>query len=47
MLLFGVVRRRPGQNRVTWKTPSSRAFVSLQEPVAVLVSYVPHTQMPV
>jgi hypothetical protein len=34
--------RRPGQNRVTWKTPSSRAFVSLQEPVAVLPSYVPH-----
>jgi hypothetical protein len=25
-----------GQNRVTWKTPSSAAFVPLQEPVAVL-----------
>ncbi len=41
------VWRRPGQNRVTWKTPSSRAFVPLQEPVAVLASYVPHAQMPV
>jgi hypothetical protein len=41
------VRRKPGQKRVTWKTPSSRAFVPLQEPVAVLASYVPHTQMPV
>ncbi len=41
------VRRRPGQNRVTWKTPSSRALVPLQEPVAVLASYVPHTQMSV
>ncbi len=25
-----------GQNRVTWKTPSSAAFVPRQEPVAVL-----------
>ncbi len=25
-----------GQNRVTWKTPSSPAFVPLQEPVTVL-----------
>jgi hypothetical protein len=41
------VRRRPGLNRVTWKTPSSRAFIPLQEPVAVLASYMPHTQMPV
>ncbi len=41
------VRRRPGQNRVIWKTPSSKAFVPLQEPVAVLASYVSHTQMPV
>ncbi len=41
------VRRRPGQNRVTWKTPSTRTFVPLQEPVSVLASYVPHTQMPV
>jgi hypothetical protein len=38
------VRRRPVQNRVTWKTPSRRAFVPLQEPVAVLAFYVPHTQ---
>ncbi len=44
---FPVVQPRPGQNRVTWKTPSSRAFVPLQEPVAILASYVPHTQMPV
>jgi hypothetical protein len=44
---FVDVRRRPRQNRVTWKTPSSRAFVPLQEPVAVLASYIPHTQMPV
>jgi hypothetical protein len=42
-----LVLRRPGQNRVTWKTSSSRAFVPLQEPVAVLASYVPHTQMSV
>ncbi len=41
------VRRRPRQNRVTWKTPSSKAFVPLQEPVAILASYVSHTQMPV
>jgi hypothetical protein len=41
------VRRRPGQNRVTWKPPSSRAFVPLQEPVGVLASYVPHAQMQV
>jgi hypothetical protein len=40
MLLIIVlyVRRRPGQNRVTWKTPSSRAFVPLQEPVVVLAT---------
>jgi hypothetical protein len=44
---LSIVRRRPGQNRVTWKTPSSRAFVPLQEPVVVLASYVPYTQMPV
>ncbi len=31
-----IVRRGPGQNRVTWKTPSRAAFVPLQEPVAVL-----------
>ena len=31
-----LVRRRPGKNRVTWKTPSRAAFVPLQEPVAVL-----------
>jgi hypothetical protein len=43
----GGVRRRLGQNRVTWKTPSSRAFVPLQEPVVVLASYVPHTQIQV
>jgi hypothetical protein len=43
----GGVRRRPRQNRVTWKTPSSRAFVPLQEPVVVLASYVPHTQIQV
>jgi hypothetical protein len=30
------VRRGPGQNRVTWKTPSRAAFVILQEPVDVL-----------
>ncbi len=41
------VRRRPGQNGVTWKTPSRAAFVPLQEPVAVLASYVRHTQIPV
>jgi hypothetical protein len=40
------VRRGPRQNRVTWKTPSRVAFVPLQEPVAVLASYVPHMQMP-
>ncbi len=40
-----IIQRRPGQNRVIWKTSSSRAFVPLQEPVAVLASYVPHTQM--
>ena len=34
-------------DRVTWKTPSSRAFVPLQEPVGVLASYVPHAQMQV
>ncbi len=37
----------PEKNRVTWKTPSSRAFVPLQEPVVVLASYVPHAQMQV
>ena len=41
------VRCRPGQNRVTWKTPRRAAFVPLQEPVAVLAFYVPHTQMQV
>jgi hypothetical protein len=41
------VQRRPGQDRITWETPNSRAFVPLQEPVVVLASYVPHTQMPV
>jgi hypothetical protein len=41
------VRRRPRHNRVTWKTPSRRAFIPLQEPVVVLASYVPHTKMPV
>ncbi len=35
------------QNRVAWETPSSEAFVPLQEPVGVLVSYVPHAQMQV
>ncbi len=40
-------QRRPGQNRVTWKTPSSRAFVPLQEQVGVLASSVPHAQMQV
>jgi len=30
----------PEKNRVTWKTPSSEAFVPLQEPVGVLASYV-------
>jgi len=39
------VWRRPGQNWVTWKTPSSRALFPLQEPVAVVASYIPHTQM--
>ncbi len=42
-----VVCCRPGQNRVTWKAPRIREFVPLQEPIAVLASYVPHTQMPV
>ncbi len=42
-----LVRHRPEQNRVTWKTPSSRAFVPLQEPVGVLASYVSHAQMQV
>jgi hypothetical protein len=37
------VRRGPGQNRVTWKTPSRAAFIPLQEPVAILASYIPHT----
>jgi hypothetical protein len=33
-----------GENRVTWKTPSSAAFVPLQEPVAVLAFlHSPHT----
>ncbi len=44
---FASVRRRPGQNRVTWKTSSSGSFIPLQEPIAVLTSYIPHTQMPV
>jgi hypothetical protein len=44
---FCTVRHRPEQNRVTWKTPSSEAFVPLQEPVGVLASYVPHMQMQV
>ncbi len=39
---FVCVRHRPEQNRVTWETPTSEAFVPLQEPVAVLASYVPH-----
>ena len=39
------VRHRPEQKRVTWETPSSEAFVPLQEPVGVLASYVPHAQM--
>jgi hypothetical protein len=42
-----VVLHRPEQNRVTWETPSSEAFVLLQEPVGVLASYIPHTQMQV
>ncbi len=41
------VRHRPEQNSVTWKTPSSEAFVPLKEPVGVLASYVPHAQMQV
>jgi hypothetical protein len=41
------VQHRPKQNRVTWKTPSSEAFVPLQELVGVLASYVPHAQMQV
>jgi len=41
------VRHRPEQKRVTWETPSSEAFVPLQEPVGVLASYVPHAQMQV
>ena len=36
------VRSGPGQNRVTWKTPSRVAFVPLQEAVAVLASDVPY-----
>jgi hypothetical protein len=35
-LKYVIVRCGPGQNRVTWKTPSRAAFVPLQEPVAVL-----------
>jgi hypothetical protein len=52
-LLFCLSKRKvlfgadPDRKGVTWKTPSSSAFVHLQEPVAILVSYVPHTQMPV
>ncbi len=34
--IFGCCSARTGQNRVTWKTPSSAAFVSLPEPVALL-----------
>jgi hypothetical protein len=45
-LIWGSCYARTGQNRVTWKTPSRAAFVPLQEPVAVLASYVPYTQMP-
>jgi hypothetical protein len=44
---LGGVRHRPEQNRVTGETPSSEAFVPLQEPVGVLASYVPHAQMQV
>ncbi len=40
---FIMCSARTGQNRVTWKIPSRAAIVPLQEPVAVLTSYVPHT----
>ncbi len=43
----GAVQHRPEQNRVTWETPSSEAFIPLQEPVGILASYVPHVQMQV
>jgi hypothetical protein len=40
------VRRGPGQNRVTWKTPSRAAFIPLQERVAVLtILRSPHTNV--
>ncbi len=42
----GTVRRRPGQNRVTWKTPSSRALVPLQEPVAYSLPTFPTRKCP-
>jgi hypothetical protein len=35
-----VCQHNPEQNRVTWKTPSSEAFVPLQESIGVLASYV-------
>ncbi len=44
---MNTVRHGPEQNRVTWETPSSEAFVPLQEPVGVLASYVPLAQMQV
>ncbi len=45
--VFLGVRHRHKQNRVTWKTLSSEAFVPLQEPVDAFASYVPHAQMQV
>jgi hypothetical protein len=47
VVMLLIVRRGPVQSKVTWKTPSRVAFIPLQKPVAVLASYVPHTQMPV
>ncbi len=47
LALVLTVQHRPEQNRVTWKTPSSEAFVPLQEPVGVLASYIPHVLMQV
>ncbi len=44
---MGIVRHRPEQNRVTWETTSSEAFVPLQELVGVLASYGPHAKMQV
>ncbi len=32
-----IVRRGPGQNRVTWKSPSRAAFVPLQDPVLAIL----------